>query len=60
MRETWYPGRWPEQRYDAGLVEPGDQLRCKSVDLGGANLSGLSRVSGRAPISGTKGKKPMP
>jgi hypothetical protein len=28
MRETWYPGRWPEQRYDAGLVE-----RCRLAEL---------------------------
>jgi hypothetical protein len=28
MRETWYPGRFPEQRYDAALVE-----RCRLAAL---------------------------
>jgi hypothetical protein len=28
MREVWYPGRWPEQGYDAGLVE-----RCRLAEL---------------------------
>jgi hypothetical protein len=28
MRETWYPGRWPEQRYDAAFVE-----RCRLAEL---------------------------
>jgi hypothetical protein len=28
MRETWYPGKFPEQRYDATLVE-----RCQLAAL---------------------------